>query len=189
MEGFRQFLETQTEKIPFPQGKQELSRLGKSHFFITIPADSETIHDYFYNQDGLRYIDPTMIHTAEQIQIQHEPFIIISIPKRWFRKAQLENKGIHGAISELIPHGKDWRIPKNYMWGYFADGEFYRNFTYHAHDELYNRWQEHQPVRKITPIDQSRLVAPYGIRSYKTFHGYNEKSFDANDFGSRTKGK
>jgi hypothetical protein len=177
MESFRQFME-QNEKISPELGLQELTRLGQSHFFVTVPAESEEIiQDYLHGKDGLRYIDPKMVRTVEEMKQIAEPYLVVAIPRRWFKKNQLENQGIHGAISQLIPFGKGWKIPQNYIWGYFADGNFHRHYNYHAHDGLYNRWQEQIPKKPPIPVDRSRVVAPYSLPTYKIWHGYNEKSF------------
>jgi hypothetical protein len=198
LNGFRQFFESEAQYTPLQSGLKELTRLEKGHYLIALPADEETVYRYLNGSDGLRFISNEMIVNAYDISVMSktakEPILIMSIPKRWFHKPQLEQKGITGAIGELLPLGDGWHLPANYVWGYFSKwhenreenlepGQFYKNQNYHGHDGLYEKWKQTYQKRVPTAIldrPTPRVTAPYAAHSgLHTFHGYNAFDFDS----------
>lgn len=190
LNGFKNYFESGTQAIRRADGLAELARLEKGHYLIAVPADYEKTMEYLQGADGLRHIDKDMVVTAERIghmaNTVGETLMVIPIPKRWFTRPQLETKGVTGAIGELLPLSPGWKLPANYVWGYFSkwnedhealtDGQFFRNSSYHGHDGLYNIWKKkiaspksHESLDRPTP----RVTAPYSPHGNKTFHGYS----------------
>jgi hypothetical protein len=138
-----------------------------------------------------------MVVTAQDIDFMSrttkEAIVIMPIPKRWFRRPQLEQKGVTGVIGELLPLGDGWHLPANYVWGYFSKwnedqekmvepGQFYRNQNYHGHDGLYELWKRQHPQQeRPQTLDRPtpRVVAPYNPTINRSFHGYNTFDFDS----------
>ncbi len=176
LQGFKQYFEL-----------QELSRLEASHYLIVLPTSLETASDYLNGTDGLRHLDKDMLVTADRLghmtHTTNEALVVVLIPKRWFTRSQLEEKGVTGAIGELLPLGQGWKLPANYVWGYFSkqDG-FHRNSSYHGHDGLYNLWKK-QTARPKNPesLNRStpRLVAPFSPQTGRIAHGYSS-AFEEN---------
>lgn len=196
LHGFKQYFRGTYIPVPHDNGLAELKRLEKGHFLLALPADHERAWDYITGRDGLRHVTNEMIVTADRIdsmsKTAKDAIIIIPIPRRWFSKPQLEAKGVQGAIGEMIPLGDDWKLPSNYVWGYFSKwnenreqdvepGQFYRNQSYHGHDELFNRWKKQYEVKKPLRLDvpTSRVPSPHAPHGYRNFHGYNEIDFDS----------
>jgi len=194
LNGFRQYFESNLQPTPRQNGLNELVRLEKGHYLIALPADHETASRFLNGLDGLKHISKDMIVSANDIDVMSRTaegaILIMPIPKRWFRQPQLEQKGITGAIGELLPLGKGWHLPANYVWGYFSKwhedreentepGQFYKNQNYHGHDGLYDKWKETQPKPKSVILDRPtpRVTAPYTPHSGRTFHSYNTVDF------------
>ncbi len=194
LNGFRQYFESKAQHTPHGSGLAELTRLEKGHFLIALPVEHSTAWDFLSGADGLRHVSPEMIVSAGRIDAMSkttkEAIMIMPIPRRWFSRPQLEAKGVNRAIGEFLPLGEGWKLPPNYVWGYFSKwdedqekvlepGQFYKNQNYHGHDGLYRKWKE--AYQKQTPVvldrPTPRVVAPYSPHGAATFHGYNPVEF------------
>lgn len=196
LHGFKQYVRGYMP-VPSDSGLNELRRLEKGHYLLALPASHETAWDYISGRDGLRHVSSDMIVTAERIshmaKTAKDTIIVMPIPKRWFSRPQLETKGIQGAIGEMLPLGDGWKLPPNYVWGYFSKwsenseqmvepGQFYKNQNYHGHDWLYDQWKKkYEGVKKPLKLDTptSRVPSPHSPHRLHHFHGYNEIEFDS----------
>jgi len=192
LNGFRRYFLESVQVVGLEAGLSELSRLEKGHFLVVLPSDREKTAEYLKGKDGLRHIAPEMVVTAERIghmgKTVGETLLVMSIPKKWFTKQKLEEKGVAGVIGEFLPLGPGWKLPANYVWGYFSKwdenqeeiiepGQFYRNLSYHGHDGLYNVWKgENARSKKPQSLDRPtpRIVAPYSPTSGRFASSYSD---------------
>jgi hypothetical protein len=197
LKGFRQFYENSSEFASHESGLRELARLGKGHFLIAVPVDHIAARRYLNGTEGLQHVSKEMVVSPYDIENKlrtiKDALVLAVLPRRWFDRQQLERKGIAGALGEYMPLGEGWKLPANYIWGYFSKwneineqitepGQFYKNPNYHGHDGLFEKWKETyqkpQPAKPI-PLDipTSRMPTPHiPQHGYHSFHGYN--SFD-----------
>lgn len=191
--GFKKYLQANRIPVPHDKGLAELSRLEKGHYLIAMPVEHEIAWNFLSGKEGLRHVSPEMIVNAYRIENMaktvKDALLIMPIPKRWFSRSQLETKGLTGAIGEFLPLGDEWKLPANYVWGYFSKwdenkeaiediGQFYRNQNYHGHDGLYEKWKKTYGEPRKPIVLAPKAPTPHNPHGYRTYHGYSEVEFE-----------
>lgn len=171
--GFRDFVLVETSAVDYGRGMDELQRLNNNHLMLVHQADDREAWLY-PNGEGIhrdKLMNSSKLMDTENLaKLITRPgnfaLVIAFIPKRWFKQSK---ENILGQIDKIV----GLELPNNYVWGILSKVNheftrrekfnFYRNPNYHAHDELYDRWNKtnNNPVipQKPIPLEKAPTVA------------------------------